>query len=86
MDRVAKKPDRACEAPLTSFERGFRGRVTLIAGANADLVSSFGIYIGSKIEIKQTRPSYVIRVEDTEIALESAVASQIVVRGSKAPN
>ncbi len=64
---------------MTHFERGFQGRVTRIVGANADLVSSFGIYVGSRIEIKQTRPSYVIRIEETEIALESAVASQIFV-------
>ncbi len=80
---MAKKPSQAFEAPLTKFGRGFRGQVTLIAGVDADLVSSFGIYIGSRIEIKQTRPSYVIRVEETEIALESAVASQIVVREAK---
>lgn len=80
---MAKKSGASLDRPLTKVESGFRGLVTRIAGAQAELVSSFGIYVGSEIEIKQRRPSYVIRIAETEIALESAVASQIFVRGHR---
>ncbi len=70
------------EQPLTKVGRGFRGRVTRVSGGQSELVSSFGIYAGAGIELKQKRPSYVIQVEQSEIALESSVAREIwVVRG-----
>lgn len=80
---MAKKRGGPSDPPLTKVEKGFRGRVTSIAGDDADLVCSFGIYVGSEIEIRQKRPSYVIRIEETEIALESSVARQIFVRRSR---
>ena len=39
----------------------------------------FGLFPGVEIELLQRFPSYIIRSEQTEIALETAVAAQIVV-------
>ena len=39
----------------------------------------FGLFPGVEVELLQRYPSYIIKCEQTEIALETAVAEQILV-------
>lgn len=84
------KPSRPCASPigeertssptaihLVDLPLGARVRVLRIHPEEASQVSSFGIYAGVEILLKQKRPSYIIQCEEEEIALETSLAQGI---------
>lgn len=66
---------------------GERAEVVLLSGASSsrsNALAVFGLVPGSQVVLLQRRPSYVIEVGETVLALEEAVAAAIVVRAASA--
>jgi Fe2+ transport system protein FeoA len=62
---------------------GERAEVVLLSESTperSNALAVFGLVPGSEITLLQRRPSYVLRVGETTLALEADVASSIVVR------
>lgn len=51
----------------------------------SNALAVFGLVPGSEVVLLQRRPSYVLQVGETVLALEEAVAASIVVRGPAEP-
>jgi Fe2+ transport system protein FeoA len=69
-------------APLTSMVAPCQVRVVEIArrgGQHADRLRAYGIAAGATIEVIRQRPVTLVRVEYTELALESELAAGILV-------
>ncbi len=69
--------------PLTHLEIGQRARIAFIAPryhARLDKLSSLGILPGNTIKLHQIRPSFVIEVDETTVAVEKEIAEEIFVR------
>jgi DtxR family Mn-dependent transcriptional regulator len=69
--------------PLSTMAPGKRGRIAFIAPAvvkRLDRLGSFGVVPGTEIVLRQKRPSFVIEVGGTTLALEGEVAAEIFVR------
>jgi len=70
-------------ASLDHFEPGEAGRVAYIITRNhpqLHKLMSLGIVPGTLIHVHQTYPSYIIKVEETQLALEQKVAENIYLR------
>ncbi len=70
-------------ASLDHFEPGESGRVTYIITRNhpqLHKLMSLGIVPGTLIHVHQVYPSFVIKVEETQLALEQKVAENIYLR------
>lgn len=66
--------------PLGSFMPGSRLRIVFITPrfhARLDRLNSFGVLPGAEIQLHQKRPSFVIRVDETEVAIEREIADEI---------
>lgn len=62
---------------------GERAEVVLLSGASSsrsNALAVFGLVPGSEVILLQRKPSYVLQVGETVLALEEAVAASIVVR------
>ena len=71
------------EIPATQLGLGQQGRVSRIDSEDRRLVhqlSSLGISPGVPILMHQRWPSFVLKCEETEIALEESIAKTILVR------
>lgn len=69
--------------PLTELQAGDIGRIIYIETAiheRLGRLASYGIMPGSKIKLHQRRPSFVVRSENTDIALDDDIARAIFVR------
>ena len=59
---------------------GARARVLHLAGERSrDALAVFGLVPGAELELLQTAPAYVLRVGETELALDGEVAGRILV-------
>lgn len=70
-------------APATALEIGEEGRVAYVALTDHSLshqLASLGIAPGVPLRMHQRYPSFVIKCEETEIALEESIAKNIFVR------
>lgn len=70
---------------VRELAQGERAEVVLLSGASSgrsNALAVFGLVPGSEIVLLQRRPSYVIEVGETVLALEEAVAASIVVRAA----
>jgi DtxR family Mn-dependent transcriptional regulator len=70
-------------APASSMEVGEVGRVAYVALADHSLshqLASLGIAPGVPVRMHQRWPSFVIKCEETEVAIEEAIAKSIFVR------
>lgn len=56
-----------------------------IEGAESTRLAGFGLYPGMSITVRQTFPSFVVKAEETEVALESGVAEKIQVQPAASP-
>jgi len=67
---------------LSDFQVGQRGRVAYIHHRhhNLERLASIGLLPGVSIRLEQRRPSFVVSVGESEIALDSAMAREIYVR------
>lgn len=69
--------------PLTNLEIGKRAKIAFIAPryhARLDRLSSLGVLPGNIIKLHQRKPSFVVEVDETTIALEHDIAQEIFVR------
>ncbi|RMF89980.1 MAG: DtxR family iron (metal) dependent repressor [Methanobacteriota archaeon] len=86
-------PGRCCEegrekierliSPLTELEVGCEGRIAYITSRRHERLQrlmAMGIVPGLPVRLLQTFPSYVIEVEETQIALDAEIADEIYVR------
>ena len=62
---------------LTSLSPLDSARITGIDHGIAGQLFGYGIYPGAVVELQQKFPGYVIKTDETEIALESGIASKI---------
>lgn len=86
-------PDRCpavdCDSiPVTLLGDGERGRVTCLEtpdGPAARKLLALGILPGIEVAVLQRKPAFVLRSGHTDLALDSALASQIRVRREGTP-
>ena len=70
-------------APATSMEVGEECRVAYVALTDHSLshqLANFGIAPGVPVRLHQRYPSFVLKAEETEVALEESIARNIFVR------
>ena len=68
---------------LIDFEVGLKGRIVFIVSAETsrlNRLSSMGITAGSVIRLLQKKPSLVIQVDETAIAIDPDIAKEIYVK------
>ena len=68
---------------LRELPIGEKGRVTFIVPrihARMDKLSSLGLVPGSVVRLHQRRPSYVVEIDETTLALYAEIAEEIYVR------
>lgn len=68
---------------LTDFEVGLKGRIVFIVSTETsrlNKLSSMGITAGSVIKLLQKKPSLVIQVEETAIAIDPDIAKEIYIK------
>ncbi|MCI0469512.1 MAG: metal-dependent transcriptional regulator [Nitrospirae bacterium] len=68
---------------LTDFEVGKKGRISFIAASDAakmSRLSSIGVIPGSVIKLIQKKPSIVLQIDETTVALDAELAADIFVK------
>ena len=68
---------------LSDFEVGLKGRIVFIVSAETarlNKLGSMGITAGSIIRLLQKKPSYVIQIDETSIAVDPDIAKEIFVK------
>jgi DtxR family Mn-dependent transcriptional regulator len=73
-------------SPLTSFEAGCDGRIAYITSKKHQRLQrlmAMGVIPGLTVKLIQSFPSYVIQIEETQIALDKDLAEDIYVRCEK---
>ncbi len=71
---------------LKEFEVGARGRIVFIRPSESsrlERLASMGIVPGSMIKLKQKRPSFVLEIDETSLAVDSMIAEEIYVKEDK---
>jgi DtxR family Mn-dependent transcriptional regulator len=69
--------------PATALELGEEGRIAYVAFADysiAHQLANLGVAPGVPVRLHQRRPSFVLKCEETEIAIEESIAKSIFVR------
>ena len=68
---------------LKELEVGSQGRIVFIVPSDntrLERLASMGIIPGSIIRLRQKRPSYVLEIDETSLALDSLIAEEIYVK------
>ncbi|MBI5739474.1 MAG: metal-dependent transcriptional regulator [Nitrospirae bacterium] len=68
---------------LKEFDVGARGRIVFIApseNSRLERLASMGIVPGSVIRLKQKRPSFVLEIDETTLAIDGLIAEEIYVK------
>jgi Fe2+ transport system protein FeoA len=84
---LGRRGDAACVLPegvrtLGDLGAGETARVVCVGSereARPGLLAAFGLVPGAEIQLVQLRPACVIRVDETELALDGEVADEILV-------
>jgi DtxR family Mn-dependent transcriptional regulator len=69
--------------PLADLELGKLARIVFMAQRShkrVDRLGSYGVVPGSRVRLRQRRPSYVVEIEGTSLAIDAEVAREIYVR------
>ncbi len=69
--------------PLTELHIGGDARIVFISSkyhARLDRLSSLGIVPGSILRLHQKQPTYLIKIGETELALDGDLAKEIFVK------
>jgi DtxR family Mn-dependent transcriptional regulator len=79
---------RPLVVPLIHLKAGEEGEIAYIGTQNVKKItklSCLGIFPGNKIKLLQKKPSFVLQIDETQIAVDERLASQIYVkrRGGK---
>lgn len=70
------------EQSVTQLKKGDRAKIIAIHEQNATTIRKlivFGLLPGKEIEIMQTFPAYVIKIDNTQLALDYEAALGIIV-------
>ncbi|UCF86916.1 MAG: ferrous iron transport protein A, partial [Nitrospiraceae bacterium] len=68
---------------LKDLEVGTKGRIIFVApseDARLERLVSLGIIPGSIIKLKQKKPSFILKIDETTLAIDSAIAEGIYVK------
>jgi DtxR family Mn-dependent transcriptional regulator len=68
---------------LSDFEVGSKGRITFIVPTESSRLgklNALGITAGSIIKLIQKKPSYVIQIDETTIAIDPEIAKEIYIK------
>jgi DtxR family Mn-dependent transcriptional regulator len=71
---------------LKELDVGARGRIVFIVpseNSRLERLASMGIVPGSVIRLKQKRPSFVLEIDETTLAVDSLIAEEIYVKEKK---
>ena len=69
--------------PLSNLGVGRSAKITFISpryAARLDKLGSLGVLPGNIVRLRQRRPSYVVEVDETTVALEKEIAEEIFVK------
>jgi Fe2+ transport system protein FeoA len=67
---------------LSQLKPGRTARVVAVRSADParlDRLGAFGLVPGSLVQMAQARPAFVVRIGETEIAVDDEVAAEVVV-------
>lgn len=70
-------------SPVSALRSGVEAEVLCVGGAGngrEDRLAVFGLAPGAMITVVQQRPSCVVKIDETELALDREIAEQILVR------
>ena len=79
----ARRPIEPLVISLKDLKVGTGGRIVFITPRTKRLLNrlaSYGVVPGSELALLQRFPSYVIRIDQTDVALETEIAKEIFVR------
>jgi DtxR family transcriptional regulator, Mn-dependent transcriptional regulator len=79
----ASKEIRPVVMPLTDLRSGDTAKISYIVTKyhqRLDKLSSMGVLPGVQIRLHQIQPTYIIQMDETQIAIDSAIARDIYVR------
>ncbi len=68
---------------LKEFEVGASGRIVFIKpsdGSRLERLASMGVVPGATIKLKQKRPSFVLEIDETALAVDTLIAEEIYVK------
>lgn len=68
---------------LSDFEVGSKGKITFIVPTKSSRLSklnALGITAGSEIRLLQKKPSYIIQIDETTVAIDPEIGNEIFVR------
>lgn len=71
---------------LKELDVGSKGRIVFIApseNSRLERLASMGILPGSIIKLKQKRPSFVLEIDETTLAIDNLIAEEIYVKEKK---
>jgi Fe2+ transport system protein FeoA len=71
---------RPLVSSLRDLEVGARAKVMFISAPAMDRLSSIGLVPGAVIKLQQKRPSYVLGIDETTIAIDEDIATGIYVK------
>lgn len=77
------KEMRPLVTPLNELQPGEEGRIVFIAPKNhtrLDRLSTMGIIPGSIVRLRQKRPSYVLEIGETTLAIDGEIVKEIYVK------
>jgi DtxR family Mn-dependent transcriptional regulator len=78
-----RQPIEPLVIPLKELKVGQSGRIVFITPRTKRRLSrlaSYGVIPGSELTLNQRFPSYVIRIDQTDVALETEIAKEILVK------
>jgi len=68
---------------LSDFEIGAKGKITFIVPTKSSRLSklnALGITAGSEIKLLQKNPSYIIKIDETTVAIDPEIGNEIFVK------
>lgn len=74
---------------LRELEVGSKGRIVFIRPSDSSRVerlASMGIFPGSVVRLKQKRPSFVLEIDETTLAVDTLIAEEIYVKQLAGPD
>ena len=77
------QPNKLMKISLDTLKPGDVAQVTAIDTQNParlDKLAALGLVPGSLIRLQQRRPAFVVRVGETQLSLDDAVAREIIVQ------
>ncbi len=75
-------PPRNGQCAVTRLEAGDRARLVRLGGsgtARHNHLAAYGLVPGCEISLLQRSPAFVIRVDQTELALDAEIAEELIV-------